>query len=62
MKGSSTVEFVLVLPWLVGFFLVIVWMTCWVMQADFKYYNFYKADRVKEVQIVHENIEGDNAI
>jgi len=44
-KGSSTVEFVLILPWLIAFFLSILAVAIWVLLAQFSQYEAYQASR-----------------
>ena len=45
-KGASLVEFVLILPWLVGFVLALVWLSVWIMQGHLMHYAAYKKSRL----------------
>lgn len=45
-RGAGVVEFVLVLPWLVGFVLALVWLGVWIMEGHLMHYAAYKKARL----------------
>lgn len=41
MKGSSTLSFVLILPWLILLFLSIIWLAVFILRANTLHYAAY---------------------